>query len=79
MSELKATVELMISMANQEVLHGPSVQGCIFCASFRLREGLNMDLNMLKRYTSEGDIQSGTLNSYVPPHIVIPLCGWFEG
>ena len=38
-----------------------------------------MDLHLLKRYISEGDVQSGTPHHDVPPHIVIPLRGIFKG
>ena len=33
---------------------------------------------MLNRYISVGYVQSGTPHYYVPPHIVIPICGRFK-
>ena len=66
-------------LSNQEVMHGPSIHGCMFLCSLRGSEGLNMDLNMLKRYISEGDVKYVTPHLYAPPHIVIPLGVRFKG
>ena len=44
-----------------------------FCDSLRGSEGLNMDLNLIKRYISEGGVQYGTPNCDVSPNIVISL------
>ena len=50
-----------------------------FCALVRGNGGLNMDLNILKIYISEGGVQSITPHRGVPPHIVIPLHVRFKG
>ena len=38
-----------------------------------------MYLHLLKRYISEGDLQSRTPHHDAHPNVVIPLCGQFKG
>ena len=71
----KIICDTRINLENQEVMHGPSVHGCVFCDSLRGSEGLNIDLHLIKRYISEGNFQSITQHTDIPPHIVISLCG----
>ena len=77
--DIKSFVRQEVIWQTKEFCVGLVYTVVFFCASLRGSEGLNLDLNMLKRYISGGVVQYRTPHHNVTPNIVIPLHGQFKG